>query len=131
MQMNPVRYTVLYDGECRICTAFARAVQALGVTGHVRSRPIQESLDMLGPMPPGKVLDSMHAIAPDGRVTTGGEAMPAIVAAVAGGPALESLLRSSALVKSSLGGLYRVMVTIRGRLTCGIASPSSAQALPP
>ena len=69
-------YFLLYDGECRICTAFARAVAALDIRGTLRARPLQDSRDLLGGMPEEEILGAAHVVAPDGQVTTGAAAMP-------------------------------------------------------
>ncbi len=121
---------LLFDGECRICSAAAKWAKALDLGGHLRIRPIQESQDLLGGVPVETALGAVHAVAPDGRVTEGVEALPLILSAVAGAPSLESLLRASPPAMSTLARTYGLLVEIRGRLTCGIAAASQAAQIP-
>lgn len=117
---------LLFDGDCRVCSSFARWIDVLDLRGAIRIRPIQESRDLLQAVPPGSLLEAVHAVAPDGRVTTGSDALPLIVSALLDGPELEGLLRSSPHAMSALSRLYRFLVEFRGRLTCALDGPSSA-----
>lgn len=118
-------YSLLYDGDCRVCTAFARAVSFLDLRRHLRVRPIQESEALLAAIPPTERLSEAHAVSPDGRVSSGAEAMPTVIAALVGNPAIEPRLRGSPRSMALLGRSYEVLREIRGRLTCGIAAPAS------
>ncbi len=60
----------------------------------------------------------MHAVAPDGRVVTGGPGLLAILSALLGGPALETLLSASPPVRSGMARLYGLLAALRARLTC-------------
>ncbi len=121
---------LLFDGECRICSAAANWARALDLRGHLRIRPIQESQDLLGEVPVETALGAVHAVAPDGRVTEGVEALPLILSAVTGAPGLEPLLRSSPPAMSTLARTYGLLVEIRGRLSCGVAAASRAARIP-
>lgn len=123
-------YFLLYDGECRICSAFARTVKALDVRQTLRIRPIQESKELLVGIPEAEQLEAAHAVSPDGRVTTGSAAMPAIVAALVAGPGLERRLRSSRSSVAVLSRFYEVLTELRGRLSCANVAPSSAARIP-
>lgn len=116
-------YSLLYDGECRICSAFARVVALLDVRGSLRVRRIQESEALLADIPADRMLASAHAVSPNGRVSSGAEAMPALVAALVADPAFESHLRSSHVATTALGAFYEIMRTIRGPIACA-ATPS-------
>ena len=123
-------YFLLYDGECRICTAFARAVAALDIRGTLRARPLQDSRDLLGGMPEEEILGAAHVVAPDGPVTTGAAAMPTIAGVLLGVPRLEAWLRSSPPRMRAVSRAYDFLVSLRGQLTCGVPSPSSAARSP-
>ncbi len=69
-------------------------------------------------------------VAPDGRVTSGSDAMPALLAALVAGPRFEGRLRRSRFSMAFLGGVYRVMVATRSALTCAVASPAAAARSP-
>jgi len=111
-------YSLLYDGDCRPCSAFARAIRLVDIRRAIRIEPIQEAQDLLRMIPTDARLASAHAVAPDGRVTSGGDAMPAILAALVAGPAFEDRIRSSRPSMAMLVRGYAVLAAVRGRLSC-------------
>ena len=111
-------YSLLYDGDCRVCSAFARAVRLVDVRRALHIERIQQAQDLLRSIPSDTRLASAHAVAPDGRVTSGGDAMPAILAALVAGPAFEYKIRSSRSSMALLARVYAVMAGVRGRLSC-------------
>jgi predicted DCC family thiol-disulfide oxidoreductase YuxK len=123
-------YFVLYDGDCRVCTAGARFLAFIDVHRGIRVRPIQDSRDLLRSIPEDAVLDAAHAVSPDGCVTTGADAMPTLVGALVGTPNVERWLRSSRSSMRGLSLLYETLVALRGRLTCRISAPVSAARSP-
>lgn len=123
-------YLVLYDGDCRVCTASARFLAFIDIHRKIRARPIQESGEFLREIPEDARLDAAHAIAPDGHVTTGADAMPTLVGALLGTPAAEGWLRSSPSVMRMLAQFYALLVRFRGQLTCGLVSASAAACTP-
>ncbi len=130
MGSGPGTTWFLFDGDCRICTAAASWVQALALPGRLRARPIQDSAEMLREMPAKERLGVVHAVAADGRVLSGPNALPVILAALSGGPGLERLLESSPPVMSTLACAYGMLAEIRGRLTCGIDASVLAERTP-
>lgn len=118
-------YRLLYDGDCRICGAFARGVRAADLRGRVRTRTIQESLDLLGHVPSDEILDAMHVVDPWGRVTSGGDALLTLAEALVAGPPLSEVLRRSRVVRASSAAGYAVLAEMRGHLICR-AGPSAA-----
>ncbi len=122
-------YTLLFDRECRICSAFARTARLLDVRGALAIRPIQDSGEMLRELPADQWLAAAHAVGPDGKVTSGGEALPAILAALVAGPRLEDRIRGSRASMATLRWAYVIMAEVRGRLTCA-AGPASAARTP-
>lgn len=122
-------YALLYDRDCRICAAFARAVRFFDVRRALTIRPIQDSEPMLRELPADQWFAAAHAVGPDGRVTSGGEALPAILAALVAGPRFESRVRASTASMAALRWAYGVMAEVRGRLTCA-AGPASAARIP-
>jgi predicted DCC family thiol-disulfide oxidoreductase YuxK len=123
-------YFLLYDSECRICTAFARTVRMLDVRRRLRVRSIQASGELLAAIPETEWLEGAHAVSPDGRVSTGAAAMPALIAALVAGPELERRLRASRASMAALSRIYGVMTELRGRLTCATGAPFSARHSP-
>ena len=121
---------LLYDRDCRVCRASARFVRCIDLRRGIRIRPIQESRELLRSLPEESVLDAAHAIDPDGRVTSGAEAMPVLAGALLGAPQVERRLRASPSAMRVLARFYGFLVGLRGRLTCGVAAPSSEACAP-
>lgn len=129
MRTNPP-YFVLYDGDCRICTLGARILHVLDLHRNLHVRPIQQSMELLRSIPEDAVLDAAHAVAPDGHVTTGADAMPTLVGALLDAPRFEGWLRASKPSMTFLNRFYATLVELRGRLTCALPAPSSAARSP-
>lgn len=119
-------YTLLFDGECRICSAFARLARRLDARRRLQVRPIQDSEALLAPIPPDRRLGAAHMVSPDGRVSSGSDAMPALVAALVAGPRFERRLRGSRASMAALARLYGLMVATRSALTCAVAGGAAA-----
>ena len=123
-------YTLLFDGECRVCAAFARVVRLVDLRRGLQVCSIQDSGGLLAAVPAEERLGAAHAVGPDGRVTSGAEAMPAIVAALTAGPRFEARLRSSRTSMVALEYIYRLMTEMRGRLSCATGVAPSAGRIP-
>ncbi len=122
-------YILLFDGDCRICRAFARAIHHLDVRRSLSVRPIQESRGLLGALPVDRHLKAAHVVAPDGRVSSGGEAMAALVAGLVAGPRFEERIRRSMACSQALGRAYAVLARLREQLSCAVV-PASAGRTP-
>lgn len=118
MLSNPEVCWLLFDGDCRICTFLAHAVDFVDVRRRICIRPIQESRELLKAKPEDEILDAMHAVSADGRVTTAHEAVLTILAALLDGSRLEDLLRGSPLVVAFSEWAYGFLVDFRGHLAC-------------
>lgn len=123
-------FFLLYDGECRICTAFARAVTLLTGTGSLRSRPVQESYGLLRGMSEADALASAHVVSPDGRIRSGPEVLPAIVGALLAQPQLAERVESHPWARATADRVYRILVAFRGSLSCAAGATSSAARSP-
>ena len=71
--------TVAYDEDCGACRWTAERLRRWDRTGRLSFVPIQRADDLLRALPPARRLDAMHAVTADGRVFTGGAAIPVIV----------------------------------------------------
>jgi predicted DCC family thiol-disulfide oxidoreductase YuxK len=70
--------TVAYDEDCGACRWSAERLRRWDRAGRLAFVPIQRADDLLRSVPPARRLDAMHAITADGRVFTGGAAIPLI-----------------------------------------------------
>lgn len=123
-------FFLLYDGDCRICTAFARAVTVLPGTRSIRSRPVQESYQLLGGMSEADALASAHVVSPDGSIRSGPDVLPAIVGALLAQPQLVARVESHAWARATADRVYRILVAFRGRLSCAAGATSSVARSP-
>jgi predicted DCC family thiol-disulfide oxidoreductase YuxK len=73
----------------------------------------EEGARLLASVPPGSRLDAMHAVTPDGRVWTGGDAVPRILEALPGG---RPLAVPAAAAPGLTRLLYRAVAGRRDRL---------------
>ena len=77
--------TVAYDEDCGACRWTADHLRKVDRTHVLAFVPIQLADALLAPIPAGERVDAMHAITTDGRVYTGGAAIPVIAASLPGG----------------------------------------------
>ena len=124
-------YRLLYDGDCRICSATARGLILLDVRRRLRAQTIQDSRGLLGGVPANEVLEAMHIVDPEGRVATGGDSMPVLLEALFSGPPLAALLRRSRALRVSCRALYRVAAGLRGHLICRVEPSVDPSPSPP
>ncbi|HJX08269.1 MAG TPA: DUF393 domain-containing protein [Actinomycetota bacterium] len=107
--------TVAYDEDCGACRWFADTVRKLDRSHALTFVPIQQAGRLLMPVPKEERLNAMHAITSDGRVYTGGAAIPVIArvlpagrlvaAAAAASPAFtERVYRATAARRTTIGG---------------------------
>src|SRR3989442_10901488 len=88
-------YVLLYDRDCGICSALSRWIHRVDVRGRIRFDTIQSGRALLTGIPDERMLDAWHIDTPDAHVTTGADAMPALVGAFAIGAGLSPLLSGS------------------------------------
>ena len=77
--------TVAYDEDCGACRWTADHLRKLDRAHALVFVSIQRADSLLAAIPAGERLDAMHAITADGRVYTGGAAIPVIAAVLPGG----------------------------------------------
>src|SRR5437870_11330565 len=94
--MKSAPYVLLYDRDCGICSAVSRWIGAIDWRGRIRLASIQSSRSILVGIPEDRMLDALHVVSPDGRVTTGGGAVPTRIGALPSGAGVERILRGSA-----------------------------------
>src|SRR6059036_3028307 len=84
--------------DCGICSALSRWIHRVDLRRRIRFESIQSGRALLTGIPEERMLDAWHIVTPDGRVTTGGEAVPTLVGAFPIGAGLEHLLRESSVL---------------------------------
>lgn len=121
------RYVLLFDRDCGICSAFSRWVHAADLRRRVDIRAIQTAAHLFPGVPRERIFGAFHVVAPDGRVTTGGDAVPTLVEAFPAGAGLATILRGSATLTSAVHASYRFLSRFRERLVCRL-EPSAPSA---
>src|SRR3989442_14714012 len=77
------------------------------------------------------MLDAWHMVAPNGLVTTGGDAVPTLVGAFPIGAGFGRLLRGSSHLMRQVHRFYAFLTRFRDRLVCRLdAAPPSAGSAP-
>ena len=107
--------TVLYDEDCGFCRWSADELRRWDTRGRLTFASIQSTkgAELLHAVPATERLDSMHAVAPDGRVWSGGQAVRAVLAELPGGGALASM---AARFPGTTERIYRLVARHRNRL---------------
>jgi predicted DCC family thiol-disulfide oxidoreductase YuxK len=107
--------TVLYDEDCGFCRWSADKLKAWDARRRLTFAAIQSprGAELLHAVPEAQRLDSMHAVTPDGRVWSGGQAVRVILAELPGG----SILASTATAfPGATDTTYRLVARHRERL---------------
>jgi predicted DCC family thiol-disulfide oxidoreductase YuxK len=126
--------TILYDDDCGFCRWSADRIRRLDSRGVLAFVPIQGEVGriLLGAVPPELRLASMHAVTPDGRVWSGGEAVRVIFVELPFGAALSHV---AAAFPELTDRLYRFVAANRevfgGWLGQGRCSVDPSRAIPP
>src|SRR5437879_13560935 len=102
-------YVLLYDRDCGICSALSRWIHRVDLRRRIRFESIQSGRALLTGIPEERMLDAWHIVTPDGRVTTGGEAVPTLVGAFRIGAGLGRLLAGPAGVVRQAQQPYEVL----------------------
>lgn len=107
--------TVLYDEDCGFCRWSADAIRRWDSRRALAFAPIQSERgsELLHAVPVGLRLDSMHAVTPDGRVWSGGEAVRAILDLL---PYASPPASLAATFPEATDHLYRLVARHRERL---------------
>jgi len=130
--MARAAYRLLYDGTCRICTHVARWVGRIDVRARILVEPIQESRDVVRGIPDKVLVSAYHMVSPDGRVTSGGDAVPVLLQALPLGGGLGRLVADSASLMRVAHRGYDLAARFRGALMCvaPASTPSPAPSCP-
>jgi len=129
MQTRP--YVLLYDRDCGICSALGEWIRIADFRRRIEIRSIQSSLALLPGIPETRALDAFHMVAPEGVVTTGGDAVPTLIEAFPVAAGLGRILRRSNVLMGVVQAFYRFLTRFRDRLVCrvdfGVASEGSVR----
>lgn len=128
--MARAAYWLLYDGTCRICTHVARWVSRVNVRRRVRVQPIQDSRDLLRGVPDAVLMSAYHIVDPEGRVTSGGDAVPVLLETLPLGRGLGRLVAGSPSLVGFAHRTYAIAVRFRAALTCVASASVSAAPCP-
>jgi predicted DCC family thiol-disulfide oxidoreductase YuxK len=105
--------TIAYDEDCGACRWTAEQLRRLDRTGRLAFVPIQRADDLLHTVPRGRRLDAMHAVTDDGRVFTGGAAVPVIARVLPAGVSLSWL---ASIWPAGTERLYRALASHRTQI---------------
>jgi predicted DCC family thiol-disulfide oxidoreductase YuxK len=114
-------YVLLYDRDCGICSATSRWIHAVDIRGRVHLQTIQSSRELLRGIPEDRILDAFHIVSPDGRLATGGDAVPVLIEALPMGEGLGRVLSDSPTLMRRVHRVYEFLTQFRERLVCRVA----------
>jgi predicted DCC family thiol-disulfide oxidoreductase YuxK len=106
---------VLYDEDCGFCRWSTDKLKAWDARRRLTFAAIQSArgAELLVAVPEAQRLDSMHAVTPDGRVWSGGQAVRVILAQLPGGRIIASI---AAAFPGATEWIYRLVAHHRQRL---------------
>jgi predicted DCC family thiol-disulfide oxidoreductase YuxK len=106
---------VLYDEGCGFCRWSADKLKAWDARRRLTFAAIQSprGAELLVAVPEAQRLDSMHAVTPDGRVWSGGQAVRVLLAELPGGSILAT---TAAAFPGATDTTYRLVARHRERL---------------
>jgi len=106
--------TVFFDEDCGFCRWSADRLRAWDRSGHLRFAPIQgpEGDRWLATMDPRTRMGSWHVLTQDGRVRSGGAALPTTLRLLPGGRPLAAVFALSPVATERF---YRWVVRHRAR----------------
>jgi predicted DCC family thiol-disulfide oxidoreductase YuxK len=106
---------VLYDEDCGFCRWSADKLRVWDTRRRLTFAAIQTARgsELLVAVPEALRLDSMHAVTPDGRVWSGGQAVRVILAQLPGGSILAPI---AAAFPGATERIYRLVARHRERL---------------
>jgi predicted DCC family thiol-disulfide oxidoreductase YuxK len=112
---NGEQLTLLYDEDCGFCRWSAERLRRWDRRGSLRFVPIQSApgLSALSSLGPDARLDSWHVVGADGRLWSGGDAIPVLLRSLPGGTPIAVL---AAAAPGPTDAAYRWVATQRGRL---------------
>jgi predicted DCC family thiol-disulfide oxidoreductase YuxK len=119
------RYSVFYDGNCRLCTDTIRTLRSMDMSVDVRFVDVQQPGVFLKypQIDPATSLGQMHVISPDGTVTGGFDAIVALLPAFPSLRVFQPLL-AGPFMRQLGGKVYRWLARNRYRIagTTGCAN---------
>src|SRR5207253_1828346 len=121
---------LLFDRDCGICSALSRWIGAADVRHRIRVRTIQSSRELLRGIPDDRMLDAFHIVAPNGQLTTGGDAVPTLIEALPMGAGFGRILRSSQGLMSRVTAFYGFLTRFRDQLVCRVAFGETSEGSP-
>lgn len=117
---SPDRWTLLYDGHCRVCQRAVRGLRRLDRAHRVDAVPYQdpEARQRFAWIPTSDLERAMHLVSPPGEVWAGAPAVERLLTLLPGGPFWSALFRIP-LVRTLADRVYRWIARNRYRLGCG------------
>lgn len=124
---TPTAPTLLYDGDCRVCTAFATLVFWWDVRRSLRVMPFQEeSVRRLLPgWTDGEIEASVHLVFPNGEVLSGPDAFSGLLDLLPAVGVLRRRLGRHRTVTWLEGVVYEAGVALRGTVRCATPQAGS------
>ena len=114
------RHILLYDADCGPCTWFKRIIDFIDAHGEVEFRALVQgdSEGMLRPLPRSLRYASFHLVSPTGRLTSGANALPTLIALLPSGGLASMLIMKAPGGREALDFVYRTLSRLHDSGAC-------------
>lgn len=111
---------LLYDSECRICTALRNVVRLLDLRGCIVTPSLRgrQAILLLRGMDDRMIMRSFHVVTESGRIASGEKAIPLLLNALPHGNLLARAMVKSNLATGIISRIFRGLVRGRMVLSC-------------
>ena len=115
-----MRHTLVYDADCGPCTRFSRIIGFLDTrrTLLFASLVDADSSGMLDTVPAARRHRSFHLVSPQGKVESGANALPGLIALLPMGRLPSELIDSSPFIFRSVAFVYSVFSRLHDSGSC-------------
>ena len=113
-------HVLIYDGDCQMCTRWMQRVRRWDRAGRIETLPLQapQVAERFPDLEPARLLEAMHFVEPDGRVTAGAEAAERMLGILPMGWGLGWVFHLP-FARRVADRVYRTVAANRSRLGCG------------
>jgi len=129
MSENPMPFVLAYDADCGPCARFKDTVKFLDTYGRISYLALSEaeSKGLLDSLPPALRFASFHLIDPEGRVSSGSNAIPKLLSLLPGGWVPSAALRMNPVASRSMRLVYTVLSSLHNSGSCSRQDANAAE----
>ena len=125
--LSSSRYILAYDADCGPCTIFRHAVDDLDIYHKIDFISLikADEKGLLDNIPASLRYKSFHLILPNGEVTSGSDALLALIAILPGGRVISPIINHIPGGKQAVHFIYTKISTLHDGASCSLNNNSS------